>query len=71
MTDNLIPPHGGRLITRKVSGDEAAALAERARSLPKLQLSARTLSDLELLAVGAFSPLEGFMTRDQYRSVVD
>ena len=71
MTDELIPPHGGRLIDRAVTGDEAAALAERARSMPAVRLSSRALSDLEMIAVGAFSPIEGFMTHDQYRLVVE
>ena len=71
MTDALIPPHGGQLIDREVTGQEAKALEERARSLPSLRLSSRALSDLEMIAVGSFSPLEGFMTRRQYRSVVD
>ncbi|MDZ4278998.1 MAG: sulfate adenylyltransferase [Dehalococcoidia bacterium] len=70
MTDAPIPPHGGRLITREAPEAERAALQERARSLPAVRLTARDLSDLELLAVGALSPLEGFMTRDQYQSTV-
>ncbi|MEX1253206.1 MAG: sulfate adenylyltransferase [Dehalococcoidia bacterium] len=69
--DTLIPPHGGTLINREVTGDEAAALAGKARSLPALRLNSRTLCDLELLAIGGFSPLEGFMTNAEYRSVVD
>jgi sulfate adenylyltransferase len=71
MTAALIRPHGGTLVDRDVSGDAAVALAERARSLPKLILSSRALSDLELIAIGGFSPLEGFMSSAQYRSVVD
>ncbi|MGB2695364.1 MAG: sulfate adenylyltransferase [Dehalococcoidia bacterium] len=71
MTDALIAPHGGQLIDREVTGNEAKALAEHARTLPKMTLSERPLSDLELLAIGGFSPLEGFMTGKQYRSVVD
>ena len=71
MTATIVPPHGGQLIDREVTGKEAAELAERAGSLSKLRLNARTLSDLELIAIGGFSPLEGFMTGAQYRSVVE
>ncbi len=67
----LVPPHGGTLIDREVTGDDARALEERAQTLPAITLSSRKLSDLELLTVGAFSPLEGFMTREQYRAVVE
>jgi sulfate adenylyltransferase len=67
----LIAPHGGRLNERLVTGDAAAALAERARSLPRLTLDARQVTDLELLAVGALSPLDGFLGRADYDSVID
>jgi len=62
--------HGGPLGDLLTSGAEADALRERASSLPILRLSARSLSDLELLAVGGYSPLDGFMTEADYRSVV-
>ena len=71
MTDDaLIPPHGGSLVDRVATGDEAQALAGKARSLPRLALSVRSLSDLEMIAVGAFSPLAGFMARRDYEGVV-
>jgi sulfate adenylyltransferase len=71
MSDDLIPPHGGSLVDRVASGDEAKALAEAAKSLPKLPLGMRPLSDLEMIAVGAFSPLTGFMTSRDYHGVVN
>ncbi|HEU4488269.1 MAG TPA: sulfate adenylyltransferase [Actinomycetota bacterium] len=65
-------PHGGALEIRAVSSGESSAQAEQARSLPTIQAtSRRILSDLELLAVGAVSPNRGFMTKADYRSVVD
>ena len=70
MSDDLISPHGGSLVDRIVSGDEAKALAETAKSLPQVALGMRPLSDLEMIAVGAFSPLTGFMTSRDYHAVV-
>jgi len=75
MTDGveqgLIAPHGGKLNPREVQGAAARALEEKAQSLPKRVLNSRETSDLELLANGGFSPLDGFMTQAQYKSVVD
>ena len=70
-TVHQIKPHGGRLINRLVEGDKKENLIERAQSLPKLQLNERELADIEMLAVGAMSPLEGFMTKEIYDSIVD
>ena len=65
----LIPPHGGQLVNRILSASDAAAAVEAARSLPALTLSAREACDLEMLAIGAFSPLVGFMGRRAFESV--
>ena len=54
-----------------VTEGEAASLRERAGSLLAVTLNARTLSDLELLAVGGYSPLDGFMTRADYLGVLN
>ncbi|MCS6883053.1 MAG: bifunctional sulfate adenylyltransferase/adenylylsulfate kinase [Oscillochloridaceae bacterium] len=66
----LIPPYGGTLKNLVVTGAERLRLLERARRLPAVQLSARTLCDLELLATGAFSPLDRFMGSADYRRVL-
>ncbi len=70
MSDGLIEPHGGLLVDRVATGQEAANLAEQAKSLPVVKLGMRPLSDLEMIAVGAFSPLTGFMTSADYKNVV-
>ena len=66
----LISPHGGTLVDLVVPGearDEAKAYANR---LPSLQLSERSVCDLELLATGAFSPLDRFMNQTDYHRVL-
>src|SRR5688572_15509674 len=68
--DSLIAPHGGSLVDRLATDAEAQQLAAEAQSLPKLSLAMRPLSDLEMIAVGAFSPITGFMTKRDYEGVV-
>src|SRR6266702_3220347 len=70
MINELIAPHGGALIINMAGESERAALQERAGSLPHLEIGSRQLADLEMLAIGAYSPLRGFMTRADYLSVV-
>lgn len=65
-----IPPHGGKLIHRELKGNERGKWLEKAKELPVLQLTAWSLSDLELIAIGAFSPLTGFMGQEDYLSVI-
>jgi sulfate adenylyltransferase len=66
-----ITPHGGRLIDLTVPADQAKALVAKAQGLPRLTLNPRETADLEMLATGAMSPLEGYMTREDYDAVVD
>ncbi len=67
----LIEPHGGTLKIGYVDADTAAALAAEAGDLPEWNLTHRQLCDVELLLNGGFSPLEGFLSRDDYESVRD
>jgi sulfate adenylyltransferase len=64
-----IPAHGGRLIDRELSGVERETLLERVPSMPRITLRARETADLEMIANGALSPLEGFMCEDDYVAV--
>jgi len=64
-------PHGGVLVDRRVSGDDARALREEASRLPGVALDAFGLNDLYMISSGAFSPLRGFMDRNDYDSVLE
>ena len=64
-----ISAHGGRLINRELTGVERETLLEKTPAMPKLNLRPREISDLEMIANGAFSPLEGFMCEDDYTAV--
>ena len=66
-----IPPHGGQLVNRVLRGTLCEAAMEKAQSFPRVQLTQMAASDLEMISVGAFSPLTGFMTKDEYDSVID
>jgi sulfate adenylyltransferase len=64
-------PHGGALVDRFLSASDQAVARERATALPRLTLSPRNLADLRCLATGIYSPLEGFVTEAEYRSIVE
>lgn len=66
----LIPPYGGKLVDLLVPEEERAALSAEANRYPDIQLSDRTLRDLEMLAVGGFSPLDRFMGKADYQRVL-
>lgn len=66
----LISPYGGALVDLLVAPEEHEAVKAHASTLPSLQISARAVCDLELLATGGFSPLDRFMNRADFESVV-
>ena len=64
----LLPRH---VFERLPSGDELQELRTEARALPRLQVGQRELSDVFMLGAGALSPLDGYMDRDDYESVIE
>lgn len=66
-----IAPHGGALIQRLVPKLELADALREAERLPSIRLSPWSVSDLDLIAIGGFSPLTGFLGSADYRSVVE
>jgi len=66
-----IAPHGGSLINRVCTLDQKAEFLDQADHLPRITLDERALSDLQLIAIGGFSPLTGFMSQADYKPVVD
>lgn len=68
-TGSLVPPHGGMLIRRIVSETEAATLREEAANLPRIVLSSKQACDLEMIAIGAFSPLTGYVGKADFDSI--
>lgn len=66
----ITSPYGGELVNLLVSDQEREGWIERANQYPSLQLTDRALHDLELLAVGGFSPLDRFMGEDDYQRVL-
>ena len=69
-TPKLVSPFGGQLIDLTVPETELSDALAKAKELRSIQLSERSLCDLELMATGAFSPIDRFMGREDYRRVV-
>jgi sulfate adenylyltransferase len=70
ISNGYLPPHGGILIDRVLCGEAQHDAQQRAARLTKIPLSAMAEADLEMLAIGALSPLTGFMGRADYERVV-
>ena len=67
---DAIVPHGGELINRVASSAQREIFLSKADFLPRVELDERAVSDLEMIAIGGFSPLQGFMNQDDYNRVV-
>lgn len=67
----MIKPHGGTLINRIAQGEEKEELIEQAQRFFKINIQDRFVSDCEMIAIGGFSPLTGFMDRNTAVSVIE
>ncbi|MGI2901872.1 sulfate adenylyltransferase [Tolypothrix sp. VBCCA 56010] len=67
---DTIAPHGGQLVNRIASAEQREEFLSKADVLPQVQLDERAVSDLEMIAIGGFSPLTGFMNQSDYDRVV-
>ncbi len=67
---SIIPPHGGTLVNRIVTGSDREALLDSTHEMKRLVLNRREISDLEMISNGAFSPLEGFVNSKEYESIL-
>lgn len=68
---SAILPHGGALVNRIVEGPEREELLKLADTVKRLPVNSWTVSDIDCIAVGAFSPLTGFLKERDYRSVLE
>ncbi len=69
MSDHLIAPHGGKLVELLAGDDRRQELRRESVDWPSWDLTPQQLFDLELILNGGFSPLRGFMAREDYDSV--
>jgi sulfate adenylyltransferase len=68
---HLIPPHGGRLKPLFLRGEKLQEAVQKAKSLPQVRMTTRERDDLIMMGIGAFSPLEGFMGKGDWKGVCD
>jgi sulfate adenylyltransferase len=68
---SLIAPYGGRLVNLMVPDESFDELKAYASQLESMQISPRSVCDLELMATGAFSPLDRFMGKEDYQRTLD
>ncbi|MCL4435212.1 MAG: sulfate adenylyltransferase [Thaumarchaeota archaeon] len=63
--------HGGKLVNQVAASNRRKALLKEVDELPKVELNYESAVDVESIAYGVYSPLEGFMNGEEYRSVLD
>ena len=68
---SMIAPHGGKLVDRVLTGDGLEEVLARSSALPTLVVPDDIAGDARNLARGVFSPLEGFVGKEQFESIVE
>lgn len=66
----MIKPHGGKLISRVATLEEKKELLEKVKYLPKVIVGNRYIGHCEMIAIGGYSPLRGFMSKEEAESVI-
>ena len=67
----MISPHGGKLVDRVLDGECRNDVLAASKALPLLRINDESVSDVENIASGVFSPLEGFMGKADFRNVLN
>jgi len=67
----MISPHGGKLVNRILRREEKEKILGKAKELPSLKLKRESISEVENIAFGVFSPLEGFLRKKDYQNVLN
>ena len=68
---NLVKPHGGKLINAFCNANEKNELLKELKSLKSITIPKKIQCDLEMIGIGAFSPLDGFVNQEDYNSIVE
>jgi len=68
---NQIAPHGGELVNRTLTGGKRDFWNKKSKELSSVIVDKSVISDIEMIACGAMSPIEGFMCRDDYNHVIE
>lgn len=66
----MLIPHGGKLVNKIATEDEKKEILQKAKHLKNIVIPDRYISDCEMIANGGFSPLNGFMTKDDAEEVI-
>ncbi|MCJ7610827.1 MAG: sulfate adenylyltransferase, partial [Candidatus Aminicenantes bacterium] len=67
----MIRPHGGKLVERSLKPDQKKAALDNSKGWPKIRLNAESVSDVENIAWGVYSPLEGFLGEKEFLGVLN